>query len=331
MSCSIKCENVIISPTDQGIREIDIRNINMKNLQEITEELDRLKTVRMKWNIHTPPKPNINFDDYGNEKRKEYQEAKDKFYLDYKTTCQDVNENIKNLQKINTDLCFEVKKEEDDVKIANGTFFSADEQAYLEQEEAYRKESKAEANAKYYDNNKEKIKKKRRRKIIKEKRNFKPEGVDPKMMRGGVMIKPLCQCGRLCDIANIKTIEKHSQNDKHLLFKSVIKYIHFKRQNKKLKKVIKKINDDYIKFKKVERKDEDGVRKTGVTKKDIDIIKLYNSYLRPCDENITHQPREPYINKVEYNEDYEVEVFDLRFQVNYLTANKGYLQTRNIK
>ena len=322
MSCSNEKENVIISPPDQGKREIDIRKINMKNLNEITEELDRLKNVRMNWNINTQPTCNINYDDYGLERRAEYRALKDKFYLDYKMTCQEVNENIKNLQAINTDLCFEIKKEEDDIKIKAGTFFSADEQAYLDQEEAERKESRADAQAKYYDNNKEKIKKTRRRKILKEKINFKTEGIDMKMVRGGVMIKPLCQCGRLCDIANIKTIEKHSQNDKHLLFKSVIKYIHFKRQNRKLKKVIKKINDDYIKFKKVERKDEDGVRKTSVTKKDIDIVKLYNSYLRPYDENITHEPREAYINKVEYNEDYELEIFDLRHQENKRTSNK---------
>ena len=322
MSCSNEKENVIISPRLSAKREIDIRDINMRNLQEITEELDRLKNVRMNWNIHTPPRPNINYDDYGHERRGEYREAKDKFYLDYKTTCQDVNENIKNLQAINTDLCFEIKKEEDDIKIKAGTYYTADEQAYLDQEEAERKESKATANAKYYDGNKEILKKKRRRKTLSEKINYKAEGIDMKMVRKGVMIKPLCQCGRLCDIANIKSIEKHSVLKKHVLFKSVIKYIHFKRQNRKLKKVIKKINDDYIKFKKVERKDEGGVRKTGVTKSDEDVAKLYNDYLRPFDENITHQPRESYINKVEYTTEYKLNVNDIKYQENHFTANK---------
>ena len=322
MSCSNEKENVIISPRLPAKREIDIRDIDMKNLNEITEELDRLKNVRMNWNINTQPTCNINYDDYGTERRAEYRALKDKFYLDYKTTCQEVNENIKNLQAINTDLCFEIKKEEDDIKIKAGTYYTADEQAYLDQEEAERKESKANANAKYYDGNKEILKKKRRRKTLSEKINYKEQGIDMKMVRKGVMIKPLCQCGRLCDIANIKSIEKHSVLKKHVLFKSVIKYIHFKRQNRKLKKVIKKINDDYIKFKKVERKDEGGVRKTGVTKSDEDVAKLYNDYLRPVDENIIHQPREAYINKVEYTTEYKLNVNDIKYQENHFTANK---------
>tara|TARA_R100000541_G_scaffold6306_5_gene13806 strand:+ start:2117 stop:3082 length:966 start_codon:yes stop_codon:yes gene_type:complete len=321
MSCSIKCENVIISPPDQGKDEINIRNIDMKNLQEITDELDRLKTVRMKWNIHTPPKPNINFDDYGNEKRKEYQEAKDKFYLDYKTTCQDVNENIKNLQKINTDLCFEVKKEEDDIKIANGTFYSPDEIAHMNEEEKIRKDSRAEAQAKYYENNKKKLKKKT--KIKKYKKNIiENEGVDPKMLRDGVMIKPLCQCGKVCSVRDVVSIKDHSVNIKHKLFKSIIKLIHYKRKNKKLKPIIKKINNDYIRYKKVERKFDEEKTYTGVTKKDIDVIKLYKDMLNPFDENITHQPREAYINKVEYTDDYKDNVFEIRLEKLFITSPK---------
>ena len=319
MSCSIKCENVIISLPDQGKDETNIRDVNMKNLKEITDELDRLKTVRMKWNIHTPPKPNINFDDYGNEKRKEYQEAKDKFYLDYKTTCQDVNENIKNLQKINTDLCFEVKKEEDDIKIANGTFYSPDEIAHMNQAEAIRKDSRAEAQAKYYDKNKAKLK--RKNKLKNYKNNIiKNEGVDPKMMRGGVMIKPLCQCGRVCIVRDIVSIKDHSVNIKHKLFKSIIKLIHYKRKDKKLKPIIKKINNDYIKYKKVERKKDEGKSYTGVTKKDIDVIKLYKDMLNPFDENITHQPRQSYKNKVEYTDDYKDIIMEMRLEQLFITT-----------
>ena len=150
-------------------------------------------------------------------------------------------------------------------------------------------------------------------------------GLDPKMIRGGKFIKPLCVCGRICDIRTVTSIGEHQSNpniEKHLLFKSIIKLIHYRRKNKKLKPIINKLNDDYIIYKKSARRDIDGVSTVMVNKKDKEIIKLYTDYLRPINENETHQPREPYIERVEYTEDYKDAVFILRHEINYLTRSK---------
>jgi len=326
-------ENVIIKneipPTDQGKREIDIKDINMENQKEISEEIDRLKKFTIKWNIHADPKPpplHIKWEDYGSERRAEFQAAKDAYYRGYTKTCQDLINNLKKLREINTELCFNQKKEEDEIKIKEGTFYNAEEQEYLNQQIEERAESRKEANAKYYENNKEKLKKKA--KVKKIKTNIKETaGLDPKMIRGDKFIKPLCLCGRLCDIRTIATIghggKGNSPNrEKHLLFKSIIKLIHYRRKNKKLKPIIKKLNDDYIIYKKYGRDSEGGVSKVTINKKDKDIIKLYTDYLRPINENETHQPREPYIERVEYTEDYKDAVFILRHEINYLTQSK---------
>ena len=93
---SIIKENVIISPPDQGKKETDIRNIDMKNQKDVINEIERLKCLLMKWNIHADIKPrpvHIKIEDY--ETRAEYQQAKDDYYKDYNDTCRDLNNNIK--------------------------------------------------------------------------------------------------------------------------------------------------------------------------------------------------------------------------------------------
>ena len=312
---SIIKENVIISRPDQGKKEIDIRNVDMKNQKDVINELERLKCLLMKWNIHADTKPpplHIKIEDY--ETRAEYQQAKDDYYKDYNDTCRDLNNNIKNLQGINTKLCIDEKKEEDDIKIAEGNFYTADEQKIIDEQRQIIKDKRKEYNAKSYDKNKEKNKRKNNLKKIKQNK-IAVVGIDPKMVRKGVAIKPLCQCGRLCNIHDMESMKEHSVNEKHLLFKSVIQLIHYKRKTKKLKRVIDKINNDYIKYKTVERVDG----KTITSKTDKNIIKLYKDMLRPFDENITHKQREAYIERVEYTEEYKDSVLELRDYNHYLT------------
>ena len=316
---SIIKENVIISPPDQGKKETDIRNIDMKNQKDVINEIERLKCLLMKWNINADIKPrpvHIKIEDY--ETRAEYQQAKDDYYKDYNDTCRDLNNNIKNLQGINTQLCFDEKKEEDEIKIAQGNFYTADEQKIIDEQRQIMKDKRKEYNAKSYDKNKEKNKRKKNLKKIKQN-IISVVGIDPKMVRKGVAIKPLCQCGRLCNVHDMESMKEHSVIEKHNLFKSVIKLIHYKRKTKKIKPVIDKINNDYNKFKTVERVEVEGKSITLTNKTDKDIIKLYKDYIRPFDENLTHKPREAYMEKVEYTEEYKDSVLELRNYNHYLT------------
>ena len=318
-------ENVVIdntetiSPSLAAKREIDIRNIDMKNQKDVINEIGRLKELLMKWNIHADIKPrpvHIKIEDY--ETRAEYQQAKDDYYKDYNDTCRDLNNNIKNLQGINTQLCFDEKKEEDEIKIAQGNFYTADEQKIIDEQRQIMKDERKEYNAKSYDKNKEKNKRKKNLKKIKQNK-ISVVGIDPKMVRKGVAIKPLCQCGRLCNVHDMESMKEHSVIEKHNLFKSVIKLIHYKRKTKKIKPVIDKINNDYNKFKTVERVEVEGKSITLTNKTDKDIIKLYKDYIRPFDENLTHKPREAYMEKVEYTEEYKDSVLELRNYNHYLT------------
>ena len=320
--------NAIICPTVEGQRQIKISDIDMSSHKDVIVELDRLKGFLLKWNKLADPKPqptHIDFDDYGAERRKEYQEAKSQYYKNYMDTCKELEQNIKNLQGINTQLCRDEKKQEDDIKIAEGTFYNADEEEYRREKAEHLKALKKIQNQKYYDKHVVKIKKK---KIIKKDKQCEKNNIDidPKMVRNGKIIKPLCLCGggkgfgALCNISTVKTIEEHSKRDKHLLFKSVIKLIHYRRRAKKLKPVIDKINRDTVNYKKSERIPKEDGGGTTVCKTDKEITQLYGDYLRPIDENITHQPREPYINKVEYDDYYKDEVRYIKNIINPLTV-----------
>ena len=318
--------NNIICPTVEGKRQIKIRDIDKNNQKEVIAEIERLKEFLLKYNKLADPKPrptHIDFDDYGSERRKEYNEAKTQYYKNYMDTCVELENNIKNLQGINTQLCIDEKKEEDAIKIKEGTFYNADEQEYRREKEQHLKELKKRQNEKYYDKNKTKLQKKR---VIKKSKTADKKfiGIDPKMVRNNKLIKPLCLCGggkgfgALCNVSNVKTIEEHSNKDKHLLFKSVIKLIHYKRRGKRLKPVIDRINKDTERHKQIVRvdaeKNEPSYTKVAYTDKAL--AKLYKDYLRPIDENITHQPREPSIDKVDYTEYYQDEVRYLRLLIN---------------
>jgi len=320
-------ENVIISPPDQGKKEIDIRDIDMTSQKEVIQEIDRLKEVRMNWNKNKKPPPDhIVFEDYGLKKIKQYRAAKDKHYKDFDNTCDTVEENIKNLQGINTQLCIDEKKIEDDIKIKEGTFYNADEQQILDERAQAvadkKKEKRKEYNANDYANHKGERKRKADLKKIKN-RIALVKNLDPKMIYNGLAIKPLCQCGRLCDVHYLETIKEHSVNIKHKLFKSVLKLIHYRRQNKRLLPIIKKINKDYIDYKSVIREKIDGKSRTITNKPDREIVKLYTAYIRDFDENKTHLPRESYIEKKDTStEFYQDSILICRWGKNYLTKNK---------
>jgi len=321
-------ENVVIdmsytiSHADQAKREIDINDIDRSNQKDVINEIDRLKCFLLKWNIHADPKPpplHIKFEDYGNERRNEYQEAKTKYYKHYTDTCKELNDNIKTLQAINTKLCIDEKKIEDDIKIKEGTFYNKEEQEHLKMLAKLRADSRRETNQKYYDKNKDKISKKKLIKKLKAKNKALTDltnGVEGKdindkfMVKSTCVIKPYCCCGSACDTTKFETIKKHSKSVKHLLFKSIIKLIHYRRRTKKIKSVINKINRDLMEYKKVVKVDG----KTRTNKRNSEIIILYNDSCHPMNENETHQPREPWINKVDYTDEYREEVVNLKFR-----------------
>ena len=322
-------ENVVISPVsitqpDQGEREIDIRPIDMEDQEQVIKEIERLVQVRMMWNIHTPPKPeHIKYEDYGFENRKEYQEAKDKHYKDYKTNCLLVDGNIKMLSGVNTTLCMAAKKAEDEIKIKNGTFYNPDELEHIDELEKLKKDRRKQvtkkASAKYYDKNKEEILTKRKIKIAKDalkEISEKKTGEQKVLVRGGKIIKPLCLCGRQCDLIKFQSLRKHSNIEKHLLFKSIIALVHYNRRNKKILTVVNKINNDLCDYKKVVREMRNGKSVTITNKTEKEIIELYGDYLNPIDESKTHQPRKSYIKKKEYTKSYKDAVNCIRFRLN---------------
>ena len=326
-------ENVVInnpepiSQPDQGNDEIEVREIDESNQEEVQREIRRLIEVRMKYNIHNPPKPDhIKWEDYGFEKKAEYKAAKDKHYKDYKTKCETIEKNISNLNSTNTALCFENRKKEDEIKIKNGTFFNSDEKEYLRLKEELRKESRKLTNSKYYEKNKTKILKKQEIKIIKKRldeakkqEEVKSQHLDH-LIKSTFTIKPLCQCGRLCDVTKFKTLVTHSNIEKHQLFKSIIALIHYKRRNgAKLKTIIDKLNSDYVDYKRVVREKRNGKSVTITNKTDKEVIQLYGDYLNPMDENETHQPRKSYIEKVKYTQYYKDIVLIKRWKVNQRT------------
>jgi len=327
-------ENVVInnpepiSQPEQGIDEIDIREINEENQEEVLKEMRRLIDVRMKYNIHTPPKPDhIKFEDYGFEGKANYTAEKQRWYNDYKTKCQLVENNITKLNGLNTYLCFESKKKEDELKIKNGTFYSMDEQEYIEEQkqEAKKAKNRKKHNANYYEQNKTSIllKHKIKNLTIKVKEIDELKKTDPNVLtRGANIIKPLCLCGRQCDVTKITTIKKHSNIEKHQLFKSIIALIHYKRKNSKLKPIIDKINNDYIDFKRVVREKRNGKSVTITNKTDKEVIRLYGDYLNPIDENLTHQPRKSYIEKTKITKRKTELLMVMRFEINTRTKNK---------
>lgn len=303
----LTAENVVLSmsePSEAPSQESedDIRPINMECKVAVRDELNRLTSISGKYpDIDNIPSPtHIIRAEY--EDVRQYKAAKDKYFKDYKIKIKKLNNNIKTLYQLNTELCRKSKKKADEEAIKNGTFYNADELQYL-REKAAQKEVKTQkralANKKYYEANKILLIAKQKKKDIENKMNgIQKNEFNSHLIKDTKIIEPLCLCGRRCDVINMKKFTKHSNLLKHRLFKSIIRLIHYNRRNRKLKLVIDKINTDLKDFKRVVRvKTEQGTSATITNMTDKEIIQLYTDYVDPFDENLTHKPRTSYIDK----------------------------------
>jgi len=305
----LTAENVVISNknyiavADQD--DDDIRPIDMKSQKEVIEELRRQRELSGKCpNIDNIPSPtHIIRADYGND-RKAYQHAKDKYFKTIRDKIKKLNGNIKVLHQLNTELCREAKKKQDDEALKNGTFYNPDELEYLRLlkiERDIKTEKRALTNEKYYQANKHKLKAKRALKTIQSDMvGVKKTNYNAHLCKTTKIIKPLCLCGRQCDIVN-NQLKKHSNIEKHQLFKSVIRLIHYNRRTRKIKPVIIKINNQLKDFKRVVRQkcERTGKSFTVTNKTEKETIIYYTDLVEPIDENITHQPRKSYIEKAD--------------------------------
>ena len=295
-----------ITLTDQGHEEID-----ESNSQHVIERINMLVVERAKYNIENIPSPTMikreNYIDTSS-----YKAAKEEYFSSYKNEYKKLDNEIKRLREINTKICFEDKKEIDKKAIDAGTFYSNDEYKYLNEKVERRLETSKKASKVYYEKNRDEIKLKRKIKqhnlALEEIQKNKLSKYDNPLITTNKIIKPICLCGKKCDVIKFSNLQKHSNCDKHQLFKSVIALIHYKRQDKKLKNVIDKLNKDYINYKKVVRVHECGRSRTITNKTDKDIIQLYKDFVRPMNENISHQLKPSYIEKRDYTEKYKMNV-----------------------
>tara|TARA_R110002020_G_scaffold234332_1_gene446331 strand:- start:359 stop:1321 length:963 start_codon:yes stop_codon:yes gene_type:complete len=312
-------ENVVINKSyASAAKQEEIRPIDMKNKEDIINEIERLTKVRATYNIHNIPAPlHIKREEY--EDLSEYKKAKDNYFNDYKTNYNLVNGNINDLQNINTAMCRERKEKDDEQKINEGTFYNADEKEYINDKKLQQKRRK-QANSNYYEKNRDTILTKRKLSNLKKKIDIL-QGVDTNLTSGVKLIKPLCNCGRLCDITKLDTIKKHSNTEKHRLFKSVIALIHYRRREGRLKPHIDKINRDFIDYKRVVRREQYGRSVTVTNKTDKEIIELYGDYLNEIDENVTHQLRKSYIERKEYSQGYKDNILLMKYEINKRTKN----------
>tara|TARA_R110002153_G_scaffold174384_1_gene327570 strand:- start:96 stop:1019 length:924 start_codon:yes stop_codon:yes gene_type:complete len=283
------------------------KDIDTDNINEIYKEIQRLRCERNNYNINDIPRPShIKRSDF--DTTAGYKTAKEQHRLLYINTYHSLDNEIKRLQAINTNLCIEIKKKEDDKAIEEGTFYNNEEKEYLAIETAYKAEARKVANMKYHDANKEKLRLKallnKHKKEQKEKELIKTP-LNKHLILSFEIIKPLCLCCRTCNVLQISTLKKHSTSTKHKLFKSIISFIHYKRQTKKIKSIINSINKELCLFKKVVKKMKpNGKIGTMTNKTDIEICKYYNNIVEEIDDN-KFIIKEPYINKVEYNSKYK--------------------------
>jgi hypothetical protein len=306
-----KQENVIISVSDPILEacqadEIRIRPIDMNDTSQILNEIKRLSALTTKYNKHKDePRDHIKREDY--ETASLYKAAKEVNRKDYYHKCYTLEGNIAMLSNKNTELCRErVEKKPKE--------YNADEKEYLKQRNEKRAQQVRDANAKYYESNKEKIlikrKIKKQKEFIKETENI--DEYNKVLIKKNKIIHPLCVCGRRCNIIDFKSVIKHSNIVKHKLFKSVIALIHYWRRNASIRVIVNKINNNFIDFRRVVR-----VGNATITNKtEKEIIELYNDYLRPIDENKTHQPRPSYITRREYSKKHKENREILSYRVN---------------
>lgn len=306
-----KQENVIISKVEPIFNacpadEIEIRPIDANDTSQILMEIERLTALTTKYNKYKDePREHIKRQDY--ESVSLYKAAKDLNRKDYYDKCHKLEGHITLLRNKNTALCRERVEKKPKV-------YTHDEMEYLKQRNEKRAQQVRNANAKYYESNRDKIQIKRQikkqKEIIKETENI--DEYNRVLIKTNKIIHPLCVCGRRCNIIDFKSVIKHSNIVKHKLFKSVIALIHYWRRNGTVKNAINKINNNFIDFKRVVR--EGTVTLTNKTDKEI--IDLYNAYLQPIDENKTHQPRPSYITRREYSKKHKENIEILSYRIN---------------
>ena len=313
--------NIIIS-NSQGYQPNDeiVIKIDETNQLVVRAELDRLRKL-----VFTEQKTNR--EDYCNDdgswiggNNKAYKDAKEKERNRVKILKDQYRKRYDELDNLNTNLCFENKAKKDEQAKQNGTFYNGDELEYI------KKELRQLTQSKYYEKNREKLLLKKKLKYVKatikqtkEDKKNADKSVQHLFTARGV-IKPMCICGRQCDV--VKNLRKHSTLEKHQLFKSIIRMIHYKRRYKSIKPVIDTINYDYMEAKRVVREKINGKSFTVTNKTDKEIIKEYNKFIDditeddPMDESVTHKPRKSYINKKKYTQDYKNNVELMSYCIN---------------
>ncbi len=303
--------NLIISETCE-------REVDETDKTSVMAELERVRkyTAENYGSTYNIPRPNIVRGDY--EDTSQYVAAKAKYRENYIWQARKLNKEINRLDDIYTELCRASKKKQDEEAIAAGTFYNADEIEYLKIKGDERAADKSARNSKYYEANKEKLKLKRdAKKGMKVK--AKAANIPPllaHLVKTKEIIKPMCLCGRRCEVVMKGGILKHATSKvKHQLFKSIIKLIHYNRRNKKVKSVVDKINLQLEDYKKVVRIKRDDKSFTIINKTDKETIEYYNEQCEPIDENVTHPLRTAYIEPVKYTDDYKFIVMELRERV----------------
>jgi len=314
-------ENIIIS-----------NQVDESDRDSLVAEVARLRASLDKYNIHEIPSPqHINRWDYGT--KEEYKAAKDLYFKTYKGEFTILKDEMKRCENLITVLC-RTKVEEDyqKQKKAGVIEYSADEKQRLKEDEELKTLSQSQANAKYYQSkgkqrlvrigimkHQRKIEKIEKQAALKGEPLTEQAGLYNHLIKTKEIIKPLCLCGKKCGVIDITDMKAHSKVKKHQIFKSVIKYIHYKRQFNNIKKVVGDVNKDAIDFKRVVRKKrDDGSSFTITNKTEKETLEYYTTQCQPMNEDLVPPLRTPYIEPVKYTDVYKLFTLELRMRILYM-------------
>ena len=275
--------------------DITFNNIDEKNDHSIREEIERLRKIlycEVKGNPENIPSPlHIRREDFSDTIF--YSEAKKHYRQEYTNSYNRVKNEIDRLTVLNREVVLSKIEEE------------------YQKSKHKNKMKRQENNHKYYQRNRDKLKQKAEK--VKRKEIESNINEHNKILcEQCKIIKPVCVCGKPCDVLDLKNIKTHSKSIKHKLMKSIIGLVKYKRQFCRIKPVIKKINRDLKDYKKVVRIIKpNGKSGTMTNKTETETYCLFNDMIGEVDEN-NYIYREPYINKVEYTKKYQDNVFLMR-------------------
>ena len=314
------------------------KSVEEGSKESLMLEVARLRAKLAHFNIYEIPSPK-HIDRREFATRDEYKAAKEQYFKNYRDEFNHYNERMKRCENLITEICrSNVNDEYQKQKIAGVIKYSADEQEQMKDSEELKVLSKSASNAKYYHTKgKERLVKiealKLKKKMWEERRALPAELKNSSLYNTAVnrgellrhlnktreIIKPLCLCGKRCLLSEWRDIKAHPTLQKHQLFKSVIKYIHYKRQFNSIKKAVGEVNFNVKDFKRVVRiKRDDGVSFTRTKMSEKEAIEYYNDECQPMNEGLVPPLRTPYIERVKYTEDYRLFVLELRMRVLYL-------------